>query len=68
MNEETMNMEMRKVLKKFGVTSQQQIEHAIFKAVEEGRLTGSETLDVILTLEIPGLDLTHTVKGTIKLE
>ncbi len=68
MNEETMNMEMRKVLKKFGVTSQQQIEHAIFKAVEEGRLTGSETLDVILTLEIPGLALPHTVKGTIKLE
>ncbi len=68
MNEELMNMEMRKVLKKFGVTSQQQIEHAIFKAVEEGRLKGSETLAVKMTLEIPALNLTHEVEGEIKLE
>ncbi len=68
MNEELMNMEMRKVLKKFGVTSQQQIEHAIFKAVEEGGLKGSETLAVKMTLEIPALNLTHEVEGEIKLE
>ncbi len=68
MNEELMNMEMRKVLKKFGVTSQQQIEHAIFKALEEGRLSGSENLEVKMTLEIPALNLIHTIEGEIKLE
>lgn len=68
MNEEKMNMEMRKFLKHFGVTSQQQIEHALFKAIEEGRLKGNETLAVKATLELPELGVTHVVEGTIGLE
>lgn len=68
MNEETMNLEMRKFLKKFGVTSQQKIEHAIFKAVEEGRLKGDEAISVKATLEIPDLGVVHVVTGEIPLE
>ncbi|HEB77091.1 MAG TPA: hypothetical protein ENI90_01005 [Methylothermaceae bacterium] len=68
MNEEKMNMEMRKFLKKFGVTSQQKIEHAIFKAVEEGRLKGNEAIKVKATLEIPELGVVHVVDGEITLE
>lgn len=68
MNEEKMNMEMRKFLKKFGVTSQQKIEHAIFKAVEEGRLQGDESIQVKATLEIPALGVVHAVEGEIPLE
>ncbi len=68
MNEETMNLEMRKFLKKFGVTSQQKIEHAIFKAVEEGRLKGDEAIRVKATLEMPDLGVVHVVEGEIPLE
>lgn len=68
MNEEKMNMEMRKFLKKFGVTSQQKIEHAIFKAVEEGRLQGNEAIKVKAILEIPDLGVTHIVEDEITLE
>ncbi|OQK15760.1 hypothetical protein AU255_16315 [Methyloprofundus sedimenti] len=68
MNEDTLNMEVRKFLKQVGVTSQREIEHAILKAVEEGRLQGTENLDVKMTLELPQLDLKHCIDGKLALE
>lgn len=68
MNEEKMNMDMRKFLKKFGVTSQQKIEFAIFKALEEGRLKDIETLAVKARLEVPELQLIHEIDGQIALK
>ncbi|HBA65440.1 MAG TPA: hypothetical protein DCZ48_04550 [Methylococcaceae bacterium] len=68
MNEDTLNMEVRKFLKQVGVTSQREIEHAIAKAVEAGDLNGTETLQVKMTLELPGVRLTHTIEDQIKLE
>ncbi len=68
MNEDTLNMEVRQFLKKVGVTSQREIEHAILKAVEEGRLQGSETLDLKMTLELSQLDLKHCIDGKVALE
>lgn len=68
MNEDTLNMEVRKFLKQVGVTSQREIEHAIAKAVEAGDLKGTETLQVKMTLELPGVRLTHTIEDQIKLE
>jgi hypothetical protein len=68
MNEEKLNMDMRKFLKKFGVTSQQKIEYAIFKALEENRLKGTETLAVKARLELPELGLVHEIDDQIALE
>ena len=68
MNEDTLNMEVRKFLKQVGVTSQREIEHAILKAVEEGRLQGSESLDIKMTLELSQLDLKHCIDGKVALE
>ncbi len=68
MNEDTLNMEVRKFLKQVGVTSQREIEHAIAKAVEAGDLKGTETLQVKMTLELPSVRLTHTIEDQIKLE
>lgn len=68
MNEEKLNMEVRKFLKKVGVTSQREIEHTILKAIETGRLQGSETLDIKITLELTALDLKHVVEDQIALE
>lgn len=68
MNEDTLNMEVRKFLKKVGVTSQREIEHAILKANQTGRLHGAETLDIKMTLEVPRVDIKQVISGTIALE
>jgi len=68
MNEDTLNMEVRTFLKKVGVTSQREIEHAILKAVEEGHLQGTEKINVKMTLEVPEIGLNKTINGVIALE
>jgi len=55
MNEETFNLEVRKFLKRFGVTAQREIEKAVRAAIDEGRLGGTETVRVRATLDIGGL-------------
>jgi len=68
MNEETFNMAMRKFLKKVGVTSQREIEKAVNKAVEDGTLSGNETVKAKVTLELPELNQTVEIDGAIELE
>ncbi|MGR8979610.1 MAG: DUF6494 family protein [Gammaproteobacteria bacterium] len=68
MNEDVLNMEVRKYLKVVGVTSQREIEHAVLKAVESGNLKSDEALVVKMTLEVPELGLTHCIDGSIALE
>jgi hypothetical protein len=56
------NMSMRKFLKQVGVTSQQAIEEGLRA---KGASAGQEfKARVVLTVE--GLDVEHTVTGTIK--
>lgn len=68
MNEDTLNMEIRKYLKTVGIASQREIEHAVSKALETGILGGLETLDVKMTLEVPAAGVSHCMAGKIALE
>jgi hypothetical protein len=68
MNEDVVNMEIRKFLKKVGITSQREIEKALQEAIESGKLAGNERLSASMKLEIGGLGLSHTVDGEIALE
>ncbi len=68
MNEEALNMSLRKFLKVVGVTSQQEIEKAIRAAVADGRLKGNETVQAQVVLTVGKVGLTHKVDGEIKLE
>ena len=68
MNQDTLNMEVRKFLKKVGISSQREIEHAVLKAFEQGDLVGNETLKVHMTLSMPELAIQHKVEGEISLE
>ncbi len=68
MNEDTLNIEIRKYLKSVGITSQREIEHAVVKAVETGKLNGSETLEIKMTLEAPAIGVSHCIEGKIALE
>jgi len=67
MNEETFNMELRKFLKKVGVTSQREIEKAVRNAVESGALTGHEKLKARMKLEVEGLPLNLVIEEDIAL-
>ena len=68
MNEETFNLSIRKFLKIVGINSQREIEQAVRKAIEEGRIAGTESFPATVTLEVAGLNLHFKVDGEIKLE
>ena len=67
MNEDQFNMEIRKFLKKVGVTSQREIERVVTEGIASGQLQGNETLKARVTLSIDGLDLDHEIDGDISL-
>lgn len=67
MNEDALNMEIRKFLKQVGVTSQREIEKAVRAGLDSGKLKGNETLKARITLTVEGLDLRHTVEQDINL-
>lgn len=67
LDEEHFNLEIRKFLKKVGITSQREIETAVREALQGGRLTGTETLKVQVVLSMPALGVSHTVDGEIVL-
>jgi hypothetical protein len=67
MDEDALNMSVRKYLKKLGVTSQREIENSVRELVSAGRLRGDETLAVSATVTVDGLDTPIEVDGTISL-
>jgi hypothetical protein len=68
MNQDTFNMEVRKFLKVVGVTSQREIEAAVDRAIQSGRIKGNETLSAKVVLTIDSVDLKHEITGDIELE
>jgi hypothetical protein len=61
------NLELRKFLKRFGVTAQREIETAVESALARGTLQGSEVLPVRATLTIRGVLQEFHVDGEIAL-
>jgi hypothetical protein len=68
MNEEALNLSIRKFLKTVGVSSQREIEHAVAKAAADGAITGAESFPAKMTLEVAGLKLKVEFKGDITLK
>ena len=67
MNEEVFNLEVRKFLKRFGVTAQREIEKSVAAALHHGTLKGTEVLPVQATLTIPGVLPELQIDGEIAL-
>ena len=67
MDEEILNMSIRKFLKKVGVTSQREIEKGIDNATASGLLTGKDSINASMTLDIADLDLKIVIEDQIKL-
>jgi hypothetical protein len=65
MDEEALNMSIRKFLKKVGITSQREIERAVDQANVEGRLDGNP-IRVKMTLECDLIDDALSVEDEIR--
>jgi hypothetical protein len=67
-NEEQLNIEIRKFLKTVGVTSQRQIENAVRAAESAGKLKGKSRLAAKMTLSLPEIGLIHVIDGSIQFD
>ena len=67
-NEDKFNMELRKFLKKVGITSQREIEHAVHQAIDAQTIQGNETINAHMLLRIDSLGINVEIDGTIELE
>ena len=68
MNEEHLNMEIRKFLKKVGITSQREIEKNIYNANDQGKIKIGDELSLEMTLIIKQLDTNNKIEGSIKIQ
>ena len=68
MDEDELNMSIRKFLKKVGITSQREIEKAVRSGLDSGALSDSDTVNVSVTLRIDIQDTDLVIDGEIKLQ
>ena len=68
MNEDEVNLSIRKFLKKVGITSQREIEKAIRSGLDSGAISDQDTVKVSMTLHIDQRDSDLVIDGEIKLQ
>jgi len=68
MNEENLNLDIRKFLKKVGISSQRIIENHIIKAVEDGKLKTSDEVEIEMKMIIKDQNVEHIISDKIKIE
>ena len=68
MNEEVLIIQIRKFLKKVGVRSQREIEHAVIRSFEKSSLVGIKKLEASVLLKVPAVGIKVSIDGGIKLE
>lgn len=64
-NEEQLNLEVRRFLKKVGITSQREIEQAVRAAAARGELAVDAKVAVRVRLEAPQLGVDHAIDDTL---
>jgi len=67
-NEETLNLSIRKFLKMVGISSQREIEQAVARAIAGGAVAGTESFPATVRLEIAGLKVDVKFDGEIRLQ
>ena len=68
MNEEKLNISVRKFLKNVGITSQRKIEEKVREQNEGGNLTQSRKIKISAKLISEDLNLDEEVNGEIEIE
>jgi Family of unknown function (DUF6494) len=67
LNEDVLNMSVRKFLDQVGITAQREIENAVREAHSKGEITGKEVLSARATITIGLTSLNLAVDGQIEL-
>jgi len=67
MDEDRLNIDIRKFLKHFGVTAQREIEKAVAAGLADGKLKGTEMLRARAVLELEGFGTLERIEGDIHL-
>jgi 16S rRNA U516 pseudouridylate synthase RsuA-like enzyme len=65
MNEDKLNIEIRKFLKKVGITSQREIEKYVRKKFSKVDIKNSKSIEIKMELTSNDGDLSHTIKEKI---
>jgi hypothetical protein len=68
MNEDALNMQIRKFLKKTGITSQRSIEQAVREGLENGSVKVGDLIDATMTLSVGQLNLHVNIVDSIRIE
>ena len=68
MNEDSLNMEIRKFLKKVGITSQRIIENQINTANNNGSIKAGDEIELEMTLLIKKFQSSNRIDGKITIE
>ena len=68
MNEEVLNIQIRRFLKKVGIQSQREIEQAVRRSIENNSLAEKDQLDASVLLEVPEIGIKVSIESKIKLE
>ena len=68
MNEEVLNIQIRRFLKKVGIQSQREIEQAVRRSIENNTLAGIDKLVASVLLEVPEVGIKVSIESEIKLE
>ena len=68
MDDELLNIQVRKFLKKVGIQSQREIEQAVKDYMSRGSLSGAEKFDASMLLEVPEIGLKVSIEGKIEIE
>tara|TARA_Y100000590_G_scaffold42621_2_gene45390 strand:- start:3103 stop:3309 length:207 start_codon:yes stop_codon:yes gene_type:complete len=68
MNEDHLNLEIRKFLKKVGITSQREIEKSIYSSEKKGIIKINDDIDLEVILNIKKLNTSLKIEGKIKIQ
>ena len=68
MNEDNLNMEIRKFLKKVGISSQRIIENSIYVANDKGLINKEDEIKIKMTLTINSLNIKNIISGKINIK
>jgi len=66
LDEDKLNIEVRKFLKKVGITSQREIERVVYELDAEGKLPEGP-IRAVATLRIEALGIEHEIDGELEL-
>ena len=68
MDEDNLNLEIRKFLKQVGISSQREIENYIRKKFSEGRIKIGGTIKVSMNLSSEDGELSHSINESLKIK